>query len=116
MRHWFAIFIIVVVCVLAPVGVHNVFAQSRAELEQDLAKLEAQIKVLNGSIAQTQAQKGSLARDISLLNQKIAASKLKIQSHNAAISKLNQNISEKNRTINVLDAKANLEKASSAHI
>ncbi len=90
--------------------------QSREQLEQELADLEAQIKALNGSITQTQAQKNSLAKEISLLSQKISQSKLKIQSHDKAISKLNQNISEKNRTINVLDAKVEREKDSLAQI
>lgn len=90
--------------------------QSREQLEQELADLEAQIKALNGSITQTQAQKKSLAKDVSLLQQKIEQSKLKIKSHNAAISKLNQNITEKNRTINVLDSKMDREKDSLAQI
>ncbi len=94
-----------------------VFAQqSRTELEQELANLEAQIKALNGSIAQTQAQKSSLANDIKLLNDKISQSKLKIKAHDAAITKLNQNISEKNKNINILDAKMQREKDSLAQI
>ncbi len=117
MRHRFAIFIVAIGFVLISVqGSPYVFAQSRAELEQELANLEAQIKALNGSITQTQAQKNSLSKDITLLNQKIAQSKLKIQSHNAAISRLSQNISEKNKTINVLDAKVEREKDSLAQI
>lgn len=90
--------------------------QSREQLERELADLEAQIKALNGSITQTQAQKSSLSKDINLLQQKIEQSKLKIKSHNAAISKLNQNITEKNRTINVLDSKMDREKDSLAQI
>jgi peptidoglycan hydrolase CwlO-like protein len=92
------------------------FAQSREQLEQELADLEAQIKALNGSITQTQAQKNSLARDVNLLQQKIEQSKLKIKAHNTAITKLNQNITEKNRRINVLDSKMEREKDSLAQI
>lgn len=98
-------------------GVTDALAQqSRAELEQELANLEAQINALNGSITQTQAQKNSLARDVSLLTQKIAQSKLKIQAHDKAISKLNQNITEKNQNINTLTAKMDREKDSLAQI
>lgn len=94
-----------------------VFAQqSRTELEQELSDLEAQIKALNGSITQTQAQKSSLANDIKLLSDKITQSKLKIKAHDAAISKLNQNISEKNKNIDTLDAKMQREKESLAQI
>ncbi len=92
------------------------YAQSREQLEQDLVNLENQIKQLQGTITQTQAQKQSLARDITLLNQKISQSKLKIQSHTKAISKLNENISEKNRTLNALDAKIERGKESMAQI
>lgn len=97
-------------------GTTPLFAQSREQLESELADLEAQIKALQGSITQTQAQKASLARDISLLNQKIDQSKLKIKQHDAAISKLNQNITEKNKNINLLDAKMDREKDSLAQI
>lgn len=91
-------------------------ASDRAVLEKELADLEAQIKALNGSIAQTQAQKESLARDITLLSQKISQSKLKIKQHDTAISKLNQNITEKNKNINSLSAKMEREKESLAQI
>jgi predicted nucleic acid-binding Zn-ribbon protein len=91
-------------------------AQTRDQLQQELDGLEAQIKALQGSITQTQAQKASLANDIKLLNDKITQSKLKIKAHDTAISKLNQNISEKNKNINTLDAKMSREKDSLAQI
>ena len=117
MRRFSAFCIVILLLVSTIAGtVAPVFAQSREQLEQELADLEAQIKALNGSIAQTQAQKASLARDISLLTQKIQESKLKIKQHDAAISKLNQNITEKNKNINLLDAKMNREKESLAQI
>ncbi len=99
----------------------NVHAQtapteSREQLEQELADLEAQIKALNGSIAQTQAQKDSLARDIKLLSQKIDQSKLKIKQHDAAIGQLTKNITAKNKSINALSAKMDREKDSLAQI
>ncbi len=112
-------FLVIASIILVTMGTQlaPVFAQqSREQLEQELADLEAQIKALNGSITQTQAQKNSLARDISLLTQKISQSKLKIKAHDAAISKLSQNISEKNRNINTLDAKMEREKDSLAQI
>lgn len=117
MRRLPAFFIVGLICIsLALVQVVPLFAQSREQLEQELADLEAQIKALNGSITETQAQKNSLARDVSLLQQKINQSKLKIKSHDAAISKLNQNISEKNKRIGVLDSKMEREKDSLAQI
>ena len=91
-------------------------AQSREELEKNLADLEIQIKGLTNSIATTQAQKESLARDIKLLQQKIDQSKLKIKQQTTIITKLNQNIADKNQTINLLDAKMEREKDSLAQI
>lgn len=94
----------------------GVFAQSRADLERDLANLEAQIKVLTDSITQTKNQGASLKNDITRLTQEIAANKLKIQAYDKNIKKLSQNISEKNQRIGVLDAKMEREKDSLAQI
>lgn len=118
MRRFLAVFIIFATLATSVPFMYPVpaSAQSREEMEKELADLEAQIKALNGSIAQTAAQKISLAREISLLNQKINQSKLKIKAHDAAISKLNQNISEKNKNINLLDAKVERQKDSLAQI
>lgn len=118
MRNWFAIFIVALFfCSNTSLRVESVFAeQSRAELEADLAKLEAQIKNLTNDISQTKQHSVSLKNDIILLTQKIEQSKLKIQSHNKAITRINGTISEKNRNINVLDAKVDREKASLAQI
>lgn len=91
-------------------------AQSRAELEQNLKDLEAQIAALTQNIDQTKKQGTTLKNDITVLTQKIEQSKLKIKAHNAAISRLSQNISEKNRTISILDDKAAREKESLAQI
>lgn len=92
------------------------FAATRAELEQDLANLEAQIKSISQNISATQQQGTSLKNDISVLTQKITQSKLKIQSHLKAITRLNQTIDEKNQTIASLDAKTEREKDSLAQI
>ncbi|MFA6608887.1 MAG: hypothetical protein WCT07_03190 [Candidatus Paceibacterota bacterium] len=113
MRHWIAIFIVALILIF---GASYSFAQSRAELESDLAALEAQIKVLNNTIAQTKQQGTSLKNDIAVLQQKIKQSKLKIQAHNSVISKLSQNISEKNHTLDSLDNKMSREKDSLAQI
>lgn len=117
MRHWFAIFIVALLFTsVFTLDTPYSYAQSREQLEQDLANLEAQIKVLNDTITQTKQQGVSLKNDIAVLQQKIKQSKLKIQAHNAEISKLSQNISEKNRTLNVLDNKMEREKDSLAQI
>lgn len=113
MKQLFAFFFIVG---LFFTGTSFSFAQSREQLEQELSALENQIKQLQGTITQTQAQKSSLSRDVALLNQKINQSKLKIQSHNKAISKLNANINDKNRTLTILDERIERGKESMAQI
>ena len=95
---------------------HTHAQQSRAELESDLANLEAQIKALGENISQTKQQGASLKNDITALSQKIAQSKLKIQAHNKAITRLSQTISEKDRTLGILDEKMVKEKKSLAQI
>jgi peptidoglycan hydrolase CwlO-like protein len=106
------------VCLAAIALVHTlpVFAQSKAELEQNLKDLEAQIAALTQNIDQTKKQGTSLKNDISVLTQKIEQSKLKIKSHNAAIQRLSQNISEKNRIIVTLDEKVERQKESMSQI
>jgi peptidoglycan hydrolase CwlO-like protein len=118
MRKTLAIFTIAIsfLCIFATGATISFAQQSREQLEMDLADLEAQIKALNGTIAQTKQQGVSLKNDITLLSQKIQESKLKIQAHNKAISRLNGTISEKNRSIDVLDEKVGREKDSLAQI
>jgi peptidoglycan hydrolase CwlO-like protein len=99
-----------------PTSVYAQQTQTRAELEKELADLEAQIKALGQNISSTQKQGASLKNDITVLTNKIAQSKLKIQSHTKAISQLNQNINQKNQTISDLDAKTEREKESLAQI
>lgn len=118
MRKYLAIFV-VVFCITvfqAEDGVFVYAEPTRAELESDLADLEAQIKALTGTIAKTKQQGASLKNDITLLSQKIDQSKLKIQSHDKAIKRINGTISEKNRSISVLDEKVAREKESLSQI
>jgi membrane-bound lytic murein transglycosylase B len=92
------------------------YAQSKEELESDLANLEQQIKALQGNISQTQEQKTTLARDIKLLEQRVAESKLKIKMHTSAIKNLSQTITEKDRNLRALSDKVEREKDSLAQI
>lgn len=118
MRRSLVIFIFAIFFVLAPIqGYTPVFAeQTRADLENDLANLEAQIKALTNSITETKQQGASLKNDISVLAKKIEQSKLKIKAQDAAIARLNQNISEKDRTLGLLNDKMDREKDSLAQI
>lgn len=114
MRRQLAFFIVAILFLFGTAT--PLFAETRQELEQELADLEAQIKSLTSSISTTQQQGASLKNDISVLTQKITQSKLKIQAHTKAISQLTQNIGEKNRTIGELNAKMDREKDSLGQI
>ncbi len=123
MRKFLALFTIalclpvfILIAGISEVPTHVYAQQSKAELEQELADLEAQIKALGQNITVTQQQGNSLKNDISVLTSKISQSKLKIQTHLKAISQITQNISQKNQTISELDAKTEREKASLSQI
>lgn len=123
MKHRFAIFVVAFlfstlffVDGYLDVSAQESQAQSRAQLEADLANLEAQIKALNATITQTKEQGVSLKNDIRLLSQKIDQNKLKIKAFDKSISRLSGTISEKNRNIATLDAKMEREKKSLAQI
>lgn len=117
MRNRFPIFVFAILFALTPImGITSAFAETRAELESNLANLEAQIKALTNSITETKQQGASLKNDISVLAKKIEQSKLKIKAQDAAIARLTQNISEKDRTLNLLNEKMGREKDSLAQI
>jgi membrane-bound lytic murein transglycosylase B len=120
-RHLFFIALLSLLGGLFSLGI--VYAQeaeaqvpSREQLEQDLAKLEAEIKTLNGTIAKTQEEKNSLARDIKLLEQRIAASKLEIKLYDSKIKNLSRTITEKDKSLRSLSSKMEREKDSLAQI
>lgn len=117
MRKMFAVFVVVLFLLPFITGGVNVYAQqSREQLESELANLEAQIKALNNTITQTKQQGTTLKSEIKRLENEIATRKNLIQTKTKVISKLNVNIGEKNRTINLLDAKIEREKDSLAQI
>ncbi|MDQ5971730.1 MAG: 2 protein [Patescibacteria group bacterium] len=103
-----------------------VFAVENQQLQMaqsDKAKLEAELSNLEREIAQKQkeleGQKGqsvSLSRDISILTTEINKSKLNIQAKNLTIKKLGGEIVDKNKKIQSLTEKIELEKQSLAQL
>jgi hypothetical protein len=101
-----------------------IFADQTLENAQaDKARLESELKALEGEIAQKQqeltTQKGqsvSLSRDIAILTTQIKKSKLDIQSKNLIIKKLGGEIVQKNKTIETLTTKIETEKESLAQL
>ena len=94
----------------------STYAQSREQLESDLANLEAQIQALNESISQAKKQGSTLKSEIDRLAKGITTRKNLIQAKSKIISQLSHSISEKNSSIQILDSKIGREKDSLAQI
>ena len=119
-------FIFTFVFILAFSPYVQVFAADSLQLQNaqaDRAKLEAELARLENEIAQKQkeleGQKGqsvSLSRDISVLTTQINKSKLDIKAKDLVIKKLGGEIVEKNKTIQSLTEKIELEKQSLAQL
>ncbi|MBI4691991.1 MAG: lytic murein transglycosylase [Candidatus Terrybacteria bacterium] len=91
-------------------------AERRAELEQELQKLEAQIEGYRGIIQEKQKQATTLERDIAILDAKIEKAKLEIKMRNLQIDKLSKGIGEKSVIISSLTEKIEKEKSSLAEL
>jgi len=98
----------------------NVHAQEvggrRAQLERDLARLEAEIDKQKKILEEKKNERVSLERDIAILNAKIKKAKLSIQARSIAIQKLSNDINGKRVTITKLSDKIDREKSSLAGI
>jgi membrane-bound lytic murein transglycosylase B len=88
----------------------------RAKLEAELARLENEIAQKQKELEGQKGQSVSLTRDISILNTQINKSKLDIKSKDLTIKKLGGEIVEKNKTIQSLTEKIELEKESLAQL
>jgi membrane-bound lytic murein transglycosylase B len=118
------IFSFILFFVFAPyMQVFAVDSQQLQNAQADRAKLEAELVRLEKEIAQKQkeldGQKGqsvSLSRDITVLTTQINKSKLDIKSKDLTIKKLGGEIVEKNKAIQSLTEKIELEKQSLAQL
>lgn len=90
--------------------------ERRAELEQELSKLEEQIEGFRSLIGEKQQAAASFERDIAILDAQIKKARLEIKARNIAISQLSDTIGEKSLAIDGLLAKINREKASLAEL
>ena len=79
--------------------------EERAQLEQQLSDVEAQIASNKAELAQKQTQRQSLERDVAILDDEIKAAKLAIKQRDLTIKKLNDGIADKQSAINILDGK-----------
>jgi peptidoglycan hydrolase CwlO-like protein len=116
MRKFSRIFVIALVLLMMFSIPDNTFAQSREQLEQELANIEAQIKALNDSINDAKKQGSTLKSEIDRLAKEIVIRKNLIQAKSRIITQLSHSISEKNNSIKVLDSKIGREKESLGQI
>ncbi|MDO8555344.1 MAG: lytic murein transglycosylase [bacterium] len=85
---------------------------TRAQLEAELAQIEAQIEKESAVIQEKQRQSTTLERDIAILDAQISKSKLEIKARDITIANLNDDINEHSETIGVLSQKLDEEKQS----
>lgn len=95
----------------AQVGGADVSAR-RAQLEEDLKKLEAEIDAQQVLLQGKQRERVSFERDVAILEAQIEKAKLSIRARDIAISKLNQDIGGKEVVIGNLNQKLQREKQS----
>lgn len=91
-------------------------ANRRAQLEDELARLEQQIESQRTVIQQKQKEATTLERDIAILDSKIEKAKLEIQMRNIKISQLTESIGERSATIGVLSDKIEKERLAIAEL
>ncbi|MEK7090219.1 MAG: lytic murein transglycosylase [Patescibacteria group bacterium] len=92
----------------------ELIGEKRAELELELAQLEAQIEGQRSLIIEKQRESTSLERDIAILDAQIDKARLEIKARNLAIAGLSESISTKSNLLGELTEKLEREKSSLA--
>lgn len=101
-----------------PMAVHaqQSVSERRAELEKQLAQLEAEIKQQQQILDGKKNQRVSLERDIAILNAQITQAKLSIKARALVIERLNDDIATKQKKIGVLSRKIDDEKSAMSEL
>lgn len=116
-----SIFLIIIAIIIAMMfATQTIHAQSvgedviarRAQLERDLAELEAEIEAQQALLADKQRERVSFERDVAILDAQIEKARLSIKMRDIAIAKINQDISGKEEVIGNLNEKLEREKQS----
>ncbi len=90
--------------------------QQRADLQAELAKVEAEQKQAAIELANAQNKSASLSRDISVLGAKIRSAELEIKAKNILIQSLGNDISQKEKKIDLLENRIEKNKDTLAQI
>ena len=90
----------------------RLIVEKRAQLEEELAGLEAQIEGFRSLIIGKQRESTSLERDIAILDAQIGKARLEIRARDLTINRLSGSITAKSELISDLLAKLDREKSS----
>lgn len=99
-----------------PASAQELTPERRAQLEQELKRIEGEIDTQQKILQAKQQESVSLERDISILNAKIQEARLSIKARDLSIQKITQDIRDKERSIGVLTKKIDKDKESVAQI
>ena len=91
-------------------------ANRRAQLEKDLAAIEAEIDKQRVFLEKKQRERVSLERDVAIIEHEIEKAQLSIRARDLEITKITENISGKEETIGALNEKLVREKQSLAQL
>ncbi len=95
---------------------HALTTEERAQLEQQLADVEAQIEKNKTDLSVTQKDRTSLERDVGILNAKIQAAQLGIKQRDLKIKQIGGDVGDLQRGIGNLDNKMTAGQQSLAQI
>lgn len=118
----FAVFLLLIISSLGfanPITVRAqkaLTAEERAELQRELAQVEAEQKQAAIELSNAQNKSASLARDIAVLDAKIRSAELAIKAKNILIQSLGNDISKKVSIINNLEDRIDKSKDTLAQI
>lgn len=111
-------FVVAIIAALLPLVslAQQLTPQERAQLEHQLAQIEADIKQNQSQLSSLQDQRASYERDVAILDSKIQTAQLGIKARNLRIQELQSDIADKQRGIQSLDAKVAAGQESIAQI
>jgi hypothetical protein len=101
---------------IANEGDSNAIVKKRAELENELKKIETEIDKYKNLIENKQRESTTLERDISIIDAKVQKARLEIKARNLTIEGLKDDIDEKSKNIDSLIKKEEEEKKSLAEL
>jgi peptidoglycan hydrolase CwlO-like protein len=107
---------LVAILVTPMVSFAQVSDAERAQLEKELAALQAEIAQKEKELASQKQNSASLSKDVTVLTSQINKAKLEIQAKNKTLQQLGGQINQKDKTIQTLDTKRSRQEESLSQI